>query len=282
MKNLNFYKDEAFAFHQSIITSKRATQNDPEIRNRLLALNNGIEKLYKSYKLKFDNNTLELLKPDGYNEQSKIDLLSLYSFKSTIIQKFKKGITTTATNRMINTCQNCTIGEVSSFDHILPKEEFTEFVVNPLNLFPSCSVCNSAKGKYWMRNGQRIFLNLYLDQLPDLQYLFVKVSYADSTFITDFTVKNPNGIDPILFDIIESHYHSLHLTKRFSDYNDKVIPKFQNSLKPYIGKLPLEDIIKTAKETIELNRTFLGHNYWESILELELLNNSNFLDSLNN
>ncbi|SHG01689.1 hypothetical protein [Flavobacterium defluvii] len=281
MKNLNFYnKDESFSFHQNIVRSKRAMEKDPEIRNRLLALNDEIKSLYESYKNNFDTNDLESLKAHGYVDQNKLDLLSLYSFKSSIIQKFKKGITTTATNRVINTCQNCTIGEVSSFDHVLPKEEFTEFVVNPLNLFPSCSVCNSSKGKYWFKNGQRIFLNLYLDILPNLQYLFVKVSFVDNTFITDFTVQNPNNIDTTLFNIIESHYKSLHLTKRFSDSNDKVIPAFQNSLKPFIGKLPLDEIIITAKETIELNRSFFGYNYWQSILELELLKNSDFLDSL--
>jgi len=283
MKNLNFYnKDEAFLFHQNIVRSKRAMEKDPEIRNRLLALNDEIKILYESYKKNFNTNDLELLKSYGYVDQNKSDLLGLYSFKSSIIQKFKNGITTTATNRVINTCQNCTIGEVSSFDHILPKEEFTEFVVNPLNLFPSCSVCNSAKGKYWFKNGKRIFLNLYLDILPNLQYLFVKVSFVDNTFITDFSIQNPNNIDTVLFNIIESHYSSLHLTKRFSDCNDKVITAFQNSLKPFVGKLPFDEIIKTAIESIELNRNFFGYNYWQSILELELINNPDFIKLLKN
>lgn len=281
MKNLNPYQDNAFNFHKSIIASKKATQSNPEMRNRLTSLNGRIEELYESYKIGFDINTLELLQPHGYVDSNKTDLLSLYSFKSSIIQRFKNGITTTATNRVINTCPNCTIGEVSSFDHILPKEEFAEFVVNPLNLFPCCSVCNSTKGKYWVRNGQRIYLNLYLDILPDLQYLFVNISFVDNTFETDFKVQNLNGIDPILFSIIESHYDGLHLTKRFSDYNDKVIPKFQNYLKPFIYKLSLQEIIETAKETIELNRKQFGFNYWQSILELELLKNPDFISSLN-
>ena len=281
MKNLNFYREESFVFHERMIASKKATQKDPEIRNRLTALNGRIETLYQSYKNNFDNNNLEFLTPHGYVDQNKNDLLSLYSFKSVIIQNFRSNITTTATNRVINTCQNCTIGEVSSFDHVLPKEEFAEFAVNPLNLFPSCSVCNSAKGRFWLRNGQRIFLNLYLDILPDLQYLFVDGSFVANTFITDFSVQNPNSIRPALFSIIESHYSDLHLPRRFSENNNSVITNLQNQLKPYIGRLALNELIEITKEKIRLNRIYFGFNYWQSILELELLDNDDFIASLN-
>lgn len=280
MKNLNSYPLNSFEFHENAITTKKLTKSDKDIRTRLTALNGQIESLYKTYKTNFDTNSLENIKAHGYEDNEKLDLLSLYNYKSKIIQAFKAGITTTATNRIINTCQNCTIGEVSSFDHVLPKEEFAEFVINPLNLFPCCSVCNSSKGKYWRVNGERLYLNLYLDDLPPLQYLFVNIGFVDNTFTTEFYLDNRNGVDPTLFALIERHYTRLKLLKRFSDNNDLVIPTLQNKISPYIGKLPLNDIIDTTIVQIQLNRELFGFNYWQSILELELINNQKFIEQL--
>jgi hypothetical protein len=280
MKNLNFYPLDSFEFHKKAIAAKKVTKVDADIRTRLTALNGSIETLYKAYEVNFNANTLQELNAHGYIDNEKSDLLSLYSFKSKIVQTFKAGITTTATNRIVNTCQNCTIGEVSSFDHVLPKEEFAEFVINPLNLFPSCSVCNSAKGKYWLENGERLYLNLYLDNLPDLQYLFVNIDFSDGVFTTEFYLDNPNGIDASLFSLIKRHYTRLKLPQRFSDNNDAVIPTLQNKIKPYIGKLNLQMIIDTTIEQSQLNRDLYGFNYWQSVLELELLKNQDFLDTL--
>lgn len=280
MKNLNSYKNDSFEFHKNAIAKKKLTKSDSKIRSRLTSLNTQIETLHKSYKENFDKNSLESIKAHGYDNQEKEDLLSLYSYKSKIVQIFKEGITTTATNRIINTCQNCTIGEVSSFDHILPKEEFSEFSINPLNLFPSCSVCNSAKGKYWIENGKRLYLNLYLDNLPDTQYLFVNVDFVDGAFTTEFYLDNKNGIDSTLFALIERHYTRLRLFKRFSENNDLVIPILQNKIRPYIGKLKFQDIIDTTIEQTQLNRNLYGFNYWQSILEIELMSNQSFIDTL--
>ena len=280
MKNINSYQLNSFEFHENAISSKKLTKADKDIRIRLTAMNGQIESLYKTYKMNFDTNSLEHLNAHGYCDNEKKDLLNLYSYKSKIIQAFKTGITTSSTNRIINTCQNCTIGEVSSFDHLLPKEEFAEFVINPLNLFPCCSVCNSSKGRYWRENGERLYLNLYLDDLPKLQYLFVNIGYVDNTFTTEFYLDNRNGVEPVLFALIERHYTRLKLLKRFSDNNDLVVPTLQNKISTYIGKLPLQDIVDTTIEQIQLNRDLFGYNYWQSILELELINNQIFIGTL--
>ncbi len=281
MKNLNFYKDDAFDFHKKGVDAKKKTKVDADIRDRLNTYNEDIEALYLVYKDNFDKNTIEVITAHGFKDVEKSDLLSLYSYKSKLIQTFKSRITTTATNRIINTCQNCTIGEVSSFDHILPQDEFSEYVINPLNLFPSCSVCNSLKGKFWKDDGgKRLFLNLYLDTLPDLQYLFVNITYADNTFSTEFYIENKYGISTALFSLIENHYNRLRLPQRFKESNDLVIPTLQNKIRPYIGKMSLQQIIETTIESAELNRKLYGFNYWQSILELELVNNPDFIATL--
>ncbi|KQS93144.1 hypothetical protein [Chryseobacterium sp. Leaf394] len=280
MKNLNHSKKDCLDFHKAVVSSKNVTKLDPTLKNRLLSLENDIELLYNNFKIKFDTNCLEKTVSNSFPENNKNDLLSLYNYKSKLIQELKLEITTTETNRIINTCQNCTLSEINSFDHILPKEEFSEFVVNPLNLFPSCTICNSYKGKIWNQNGNKIYLNLYLDNLPHLQYLFVDIEYEKNTFGLKFYLENKFGIEDRLFSLIESHYERLHLLKRFSDNGDKVISPLRNQIKPYLKLLDLNEIKSMSIETSNLNRTVFGFNYWESILELSLINNSDFINSL--
>ena len=280
MRNLNHSKKDCLDFHKAVVSSKNVTKLDPTLKIRLLSLENDIELLYNNYKLKFDANCLEKTVSNSFPASNKNDLLSLYNYKSKLIQELKSEITTTETNRIINTCQNCTLSEINSFDHILPKEEFSEFVVNPLNLFPSCTICNSYKGKIWNQNGNKIYLNLYLDNLPQLQYLYVDIEYEKNTFGLKFYLENKFGIEDGLFSLIKSHYERLHLLKRFSDNGDKVISPLRNQIKPYLKLLDINEIKSMSIETSNLNRTVFGFNYWQSILELSLINNTNFINSL--
>lgn len=280
MRNIDNSERDSLAFHKAVVKSKNVTKLDPDLKTRLIALDDDIELLYNNYRKNFDENCLEKTVSKAFADNNKNDLLSLYSYKSKLIQDLKTEITTTDANRIINTCQNCTISEINSFDHILPKEEFCEFVVNPLNLFPSCTTCNSYKGKFWNDNGKRIYLNLYLDKLPELQYLFVDIEFKKHTFGLKFYLDNRFGINPELFSLIESHYKKLHLLERFSDNGDKVITPLINQIKPYLKQLDLNIIKENSIETSNLNRKVFGFNYWESILQLNLIQNEDFINSL--
>lgn len=280
MRNLDNTTINSFDFHKLIVDSKKATKLDPDFKTRLVGLENELERLYNIYKINFDSNSLEKTVANSYPNNHKNDLLKLYNYKSKLIQSLKIEITTTSTQRILNTCQNCTLSEINSFDHILPKEEFSEFVVNPLNLFPSCTICNSYKGRFWQENGKRLYLNLYLDELPKSQYLFVDIDYKNDTFGLRFYLDNRSEIDENLFNIIKSHYNKLHLLERFSRNSDKVITPLQNKIRPFINIISIEEIIEMTIQSANLNRNIFGMNYWESILELALINNDDFLWTL--
>jgi len=55
------------------------------------------------------------------------------------------------------TCFLCSISEVSSLDHYLPKELFPHFSILPQNLIPSCSKCNSLKGTKIIHESINVF-----------------------------------------------------------------------------------------------------------------------------
>ncbi len=239
-----------------------------------------MERQFNLYDENYNNKSLEKIVPLKFSNTEKGDILGLYSYKSKAIQDLKIKLTTTENNRIINTCQSCTIGEVNSLDHILPKEMFAEFAVNPRNLLPCCTKCNSYKLNSWLEGGERIFLNLFLDELPNEQYLFVNTLVEPHNIQADFVVGNKSGIVPELYRIIESHYRRLYLCKRFSENISEVVTALDNSIIPYVDKLGQNDIIAATKEKISKDRVAFGSNYWKSLLELSLIENEDYLKRL--
>lgn len=277
MRKLKPYDEDAFNFYKEVVSSKNTTEKDPTYKARLSSLEGNIEALYKNYDTFFDSNVLQQLVQYGYAGSSKEDLHKLYNYRSKIFQELKVKLTTTETKRIISTCQNCTIGEVSSFDHVVPKDEFAEFVVNPKNLFPSCSTCNSHKSTVWRMGSKRLFLNLYTDPLPEQQYLFVEISASDEAVEARFYLNNKNGVDEELYELIQNHYSKLHLCRRFSENIDLVVTPLVNEIEGYINLLPLDTIVGAALEKIEKEKIAFGHNYWQSILKASLLTDAEFL-----
>ena len=277
MRNLTSYKDDAFIFFNDVLDGKNTTKKDPNYKDRILVLMPAIREYFTEYDALFEQNNLHKLSCANYEDNTKKDLLSLYAYKRTAFQKLKNLITTSELNRIINTCQNCTINEINSFDHIVPKEEFSEFSVHPKNLFPSCTKCNGHKSTVWREDSKVVFLNLYLDQLPSTQYLFAKPIISNRKISVEFTVSNNNGIEKELFQKIKNHYEKLELCERFKDNIDSVISPLKNTIASFKNDLPLERIIEISIETSKKNMIAFGTNYWKSILEMAFLNDSVFM-----
>jgi 5-methylcytosine-specific restriction endonuclease McrA len=280
MKNLKPYKYDAFEFHKKVVSKKRNSKKDPDFVSRVVSLNDTIEEQYKIFYEKFIQNELEKINNKSFSRVEKETLIKLYSFKSKVIQELKINLTTDERNRIINTCQNCTISEVNSFDHFIPKDEFAEFVVNPLNLFPSCTTCNSLKSSVWRKNNKRLFLNLYLDQLPKEQYLFVDIKFSGEDIDLTYNLKNNYGIDSTIFELIVNHYNKLNLLQRFKENSDAIVSEFEISIKSYMKRLSIGEIKQTIIEKNEDYKKVYGYNYWKSILEMSLINNDEFINRL--
>jgi len=277
MKNIPPYSDDPFEFHKDVISSKKKTQNDPELKTRLTSYNPQIESLFDTYKEKLEQNKLEELIEQGYTNEKKVSLLKLYNFKAQCFQELKVSLTTRPGNIIDNICQNCTVGEVNSFDHVLPKDDFCEFVVNPLNLFPCCTKCNSHKSTTWVVDGNRKFLNLYSDQLPEQQYLFVDIGITGEDLSINYSVNNPNNIAPSLFNIIDSHYDKLKLCQRFKDNSDVIVSELEVSINQFKASLPLETIKNIFINVCQEEQQISGHNFWKALLKLALLNNDDYM-----
>lgn len=281
MKNIAPYNENTFDFHKKVISKKRNPNADPNYKTMVSSHNDTIQESFNNYDEKFIENKLEEIQSIGYMGVDKERLLKLYSYKAQIFQKLKIKMTTRTNNIIDNTCQNCTISEVNSFDHILPKDEFCEFVVNPKNLFPSCTKCNSYKNVAWLEDGERLFLNLYTDILPSEQYLFVELEVENDNLKLMYLVDNRNNIPTDLFNIINTHYGKLHLCQRFKENSDVVVSELEIEINKYKSDVPISRIKEIVQDECIDQKELLGHNYWKAILKQALINNDNYMRRFN-
>lgn len=277
MRNLTPYTKKSFDFFCSVVSTKKNSKQDPDYKNRVSNYKEFVQDKFEKYDSTFEKNSLVDLDNSEIEGVPKKDLLKLYSYKNSKIQKLKIDVTTLENSRLINTCQNCTISEVNTFDHFVDKDSFPEFSVHPKNLFPSCSVCNSLKGSVWKKEGEMLFLNLYLDQLPLIQYLYVEINISNNVIDTNYYLKSNSEIEHAFFKRLENHYRKLNLFNRFKINSHDIITSLEYCIQEQIKKISLKDCIEVIEESCKAEMKYFGRNYWPLILKMELISNNEFL-----
>lgn len=275
MKNLEPYSENSFDFHKSVVDAKYNRKDDPSFKERLKDLDPILEPLFQTYLDKVNQNSLNTLISAEIEGKSKDDLLSLYKYDSRLLISLRNSLTT-VNNRKFNTCQLCTIEPIGSFDHIVPKEQFPEFVVNPINLFPSCLSCNGKKSSRWIRNGERLFLNLYFDILPDVKYL--QVTFPNFP-LPKFSIFEDN-LTPKLYQLINSHYTELDLFTRFKENSNEEIDNLVSHGKLLIPQIGIKEFISIIQDNVNDLIPIYGKNYWKSALKLSLVKHPDFINLL--
>jgi len=277
MVNLNFYPGDIFQVYETAVSKKR----EAALRQRLVNIAPQVRACYNNYQHHFNANTLPTVVADAVGVMHRVDLMSLYLYKSHIIRTIKNDIRDAQVHLISDTCQNCTINSVNSMDHILPISAFPEFGVLPLNLFPCCSECNSKKNNYVAGGGPGRFLNLYLDQLPNEQYLFPVITQeADGTYVASFTVDNRNNIDPNLFQIIQNHYSALDLCHRMRLASVDTVTNVMNQIRIRRANLPVPTILQEIIDVAHENIVHLGRNHFKHLLEISLVQDAGFVASI--
>lgn len=278
MRNIKPYSGNSLEFYQQAIASRRPSSMDPSIKIRLQLLEARIKQDFEEFDKKFSADRLQDLSTPLLTVVEKEDLQSLYAYKKQFLQKLKTTLTTTEFNRINNTCQYCTIGEIGAFDHTVPQSEFSNYCVHPHNLFPACGVCNGFKSSNWRANGERLFLNLYLDKLPVEQYLFVDVDIANNNLSLRFYIDNKAGIAGELYSKIKHHYDTLELCTRFPGEIAEIISSLVSDVNNYQNKLPFADIRENILSKCFNNKIVFGHNFWQSVLLEKLVDHPEFLN----
>ncbi|HIF9135786.1 TPA: hypothetical protein ACX6QO_000244 [Photobacterium damselae] len=274
MLKIKSYQEDAYSFYGDVVSSKRNTTKKPRLKDELEVIGDTQLNCFNVYDENFQINSLINIMPEGYSEINKENLKGLYSYRNKKIQSLKNSLTVHPLyrNSILNICQNCTINEVDTMDHILGQTAFPEFSIHPKNLFPCCSACNKKKSdNYVDEEGNQLFLNLYLDDLPQSQYLHVEFS---DNWVPNFFLEKNDDISDELFKLIENHYARLDLLNRFRDSSNEII----NTLKSTIKTFNTEDIKKKIAELCLDLEVSLGHNHRQIVIYRALGSSDAFID----
>lgn len=178
-------------------------------------------------------------------------------------------------------CPFCGISESSTLDHYLPKEKYPEFSVFPMNLIPSCAICNTRKRDRILDEGTnvRMFLHPCYDTIPDAAFVDVRVRMKEDALIVTYRVVQPGGIEPHVFQHLKSHFEELDLADRYRRMGIEHLGGQYPALRRAFG--PGKDAIRVAEKLIEGAEDFeevAGPNYWLAKLYRALASNKDFCE----
>lgn len=281
MKRIKHYTGDSFDFHKQVLASKRDKNMQKEVR----ALDSFMRNKFAVYDNAFKRDVLSQMEPEkGLTDVQREALLKLYTFRSKPFQHLFNTLTTNEHNCEDKLCPNCTIDTASTFDHIVPQSLFPEYVDHPLNLLPCCAQCNSRKNRIWLDSvhSKLNFLNLYIDKIPDEQYLFVKLTICQDTLDVLFYLDNKYAIEAELYQRIQNHYTDLNLLQRYRENSYgkiSILKSLIKSLKKN-GEFSRQKIKKILLDALQLEMKNKGNNHWEIVLQNECISNNQVFDFL--
>ena len=268
MHNITPYSENAFALYKEAVDRK----DDGESKNRLVAVEKTVEALYKEFDEHFPDNSLRLIPSDRIKKPLRDDFFDMYSYEAAIVKKVKKWLQEHNSVTVYGVCQHCGIVPFDTMDHILPHQRYAEYSVHARNLIPCCTDCNR-------RKNEREILNLYVDVLPDVEYLFMDVKANGDTIDLSFRLDNSQGfVQPDLFRKIAAHYAKLELFDRMKTIATTRISGFLTQIKRSYVKYGKQEVIDEINEDVEDLRQAYGYNYWEVAFQKGLVNSPVFWD----
>ena len=284
MKKVSHYNGDALWFHEKVLNSKRNSNDDPGYKQRMNGMINVTASQFIEYDTRFANDKLEGMSHLMLSEDEVEDFLKLYRYKDA---RYKELIEMLSCDEKLHEypyCPLCDIGEAHSLDHILPKGEFPVLCDHPRNLIRSCRSCNGWKSEIWLENGKRKFLNLYIDDVPYVQMLFVNFGFDDGIATYEYYTSDVNQPDANLYRMYKNSFEKLHLDTRYAKFTSEeislMVSRFKYSIRTYhaTDDQLKEDITATAID----EQARHGLNYWRAILKLAICADDNMFAWMKN
>lgn len=113
------------------------------------------------------------------------------------------------------------IGRPANLDHFMPKSDYPQFSVFPINLIPSCRDCNmgNKKGRFATAAANQI-LHPFLDDqkffdIPWISAQYHPASHGNPSYV-EYSVSPPNAWSQQDQDRVRRHFSEFDLKKRYS------------------------------------------------------------------
>lgn len=158
----------------------------------------------------------EIVQAWPHIEEKKNTLLNLYL--SPACGSVQGSMLATMRAHSLSLCPACgEAGAPNTLDHYLPKGKYPHFCITPLNLFPMCDACQTAKKEKTMdKNDDRIFIHPYFDIFVADQVLSLSISPPFNTPVFDFVPVPELSI--YQQGLVSRHIQELGIVSRYTHF----------------------------------------------------------------
>lgn len=172
-------------------------------------------------------------------------------------------------------CPLCSVRDVDTLDHYLPKSKYPKYSVVPLNLVPACTPCNTGKRISFPKNDVEQTFHPYYDNVENESWIRADVLRTNPIGF-NFYVQCPNHWSQILKDRARNHFNSFGLNELFTSHANEELrgSKLQLQKLYSLNPILLSDHLNDAYDS---RRNALGINSWQSIMYNSLLNDNWFI-----
>lgn len=258
MKKIEPYKVDAIKKMKEIISSKK----DKNMRRILTSALPTIKTCFDEY----EKNKSELYNIKNNRKLSNDQISALkhcYDGETNIVEELKNRVKSLDKT---NLCPLCQLEGVATIDHYLPKSSFPEYATLSINLMPCCYACNTNKGNRRKNDFTRNIINIYFDEIPKEQFLFLEFNIVDNVifwkyYFDDKYIKKHKKMK----DIIDCHLIELKLNERYEKAIHEEITNFIYSL-TMKENTTIEEVSSLACEEAEKYRRNRYENYRKKII----------------
>lgn len=169
-------------------------------------------------------------------------------------------------NDEIRECPICHTSEVNNLDHYLPKAKYPIQSLNPINLLPICSKCNTNKIDYTSTCEGENLIHLYFDDLDQITWLKTKIDNFDPFSVTYYVDKTEFD-NPILYRRVKKTFEIYKIGKT---YETLAIQEMRDQIENIIEYSKSSDKDDFIDYLISSVKGYTNKNKWKYALYYEL------------
>ena len=170
-------------------------------------------------------------------------------------------------------CPLCSVREVDTLDHYLPKSKYPIYAVTPINLIPSCFKCNKGKFISFPTKSEEQTLNPYYDNIESEEWINAEVLQTSPISFRYF-VNSPILWNQPLKDRVSNHFDSYHINELFSSHANEELRGVKKQLENLYNDNP--SLLVSHLQDSYISRIELGMNSWQALMYKALLNDDWF------
>jgi 5-methylcytosine-specific restriction endonuclease McrA len=176
-------------------------------------------------------------------------------------------------------CPYCTIAPPKTLDHYLPRNDYPEFSVLPINLVPACSGCNTSRG-FRDRTGARALIHPYFDTIPNERLLVATIRIVDGAPDATFSVDRTQAKDKGFADLYERHVDLLRLHARYRRWalSEYGLSSILSTTRVWARGMPRDELRHRLEEQAHVDEATLGANHFKVVLHRGAAASDEFLD----